>query len=353
MTEFGDITDDFLLINSATEHAHNVFVCAIVHNGTRDMPDAGPAAWVSAASDKSGAQSSKAVVAGDAGEQRLKMEVMSLTARDRRRIKAATSDKPDEDGWIPQRNGYEEFLQASRIKLPENVPASVGIGKNWDLEIRKRYAQPLFAETLEFPDVAAIQARMEPICYEESVTGGASAHCAELVLIASEIFVKEIIGTAFSRTRSNGPQYGNGAGMTIMTGTYKRQVRKEEAEVRSGKLERVREDDLLPVESREANTRRPLSVADLKLAGRVAEGLWNGMPLVSAQVMESASEAEQEEWYADRTRGESRLLNSNGEQAESGDDIMDMDDETYEWEGTAIGDREALGSLLRDCLSIR
>lgn len=70
------------------EHLHNQLLAAIYGNVTRDLPDHGVANWV-AANDKPTNVSKP--VSGDAAEQRLKMEVMQLPARDRRRLK----DIPD------------------------------------------------------------------------------------------------------------------------------------------------------------------------------------------------------------------------------------------------------------------
>lgn len=59
-------------------------MCAIFGNVLRDLPEQGVAPWVSA-NDKPMVLSKP--VSGNAAEQRLKTEVMSLPARDRRRIK--------------------------------------------------------------------------------------------------------------------------------------------------------------------------------------------------------------------------------------------------------------------------
>ena len=69
---------------SNTEHLHNQLIAAIYGNVTRDLPEPGVAPWVSA-NDKPTVLSKP--VSGDAAEQRLKMEVMQLPARDRRRLK--------------------------------------------------------------------------------------------------------------------------------------------------------------------------------------------------------------------------------------------------------------------------
>jgi transcriptional coactivator HFI1/ADA1 len=79
--------DHFLIShNGETEHLHNQLIAAIYGNVTREMPDQGVASWVSA-NDKPTTGAGSKPVSGDAAEQRLKIEVMQLPARDRRRIK--------------------------------------------------------------------------------------------------------------------------------------------------------------------------------------------------------------------------------------------------------------------------
>lgn len=74
-----------LAVDPKRERLHNNFVCALLGNLTRDLPDHGVASWVSA-NDKPTVVSKPA--SGDAAEQRLKTEVMQLPPRDRRRLKA-------------------------------------------------------------------------------------------------------------------------------------------------------------------------------------------------------------------------------------------------------------------------
>lgn len=72
--------------NGEKEHLHNQLLAAILGNVTREMPDQGPAPWVSA-NDKPAATPGSKPVTGDATERKLKGEVMQLPPRDRRRIK--------------------------------------------------------------------------------------------------------------------------------------------------------------------------------------------------------------------------------------------------------------------------
>lgn len=77
--------DHFICLSPDREHLHNNLIAAIFGNAIRaEAPDSGIASWVSA-NDKPTAVSKP--VSGDVAEQRLKTEVMHLTARERRRLK--------------------------------------------------------------------------------------------------------------------------------------------------------------------------------------------------------------------------------------------------------------------------
>lgn len=356
--EFGELTDNFVLATPATEHAHNSLICAILFNTTADAPEGGPAAWVSAASDKTtSASTAKPANTSDVGEQRLKAEVMSIPARDRRRLKAIAPS--DED--LPPTSPYETYYQSSKIRAPDSTPATGGgLAKtNWDLEIKKRYTQPLFVETAEFPDANAASSRMAPICYEESITAGAAPQCAELVSIAAEAYLKDFLGGIFHRTRSNGPTLENGLGGGIQTASYKKALAHETMELKAGKLQKSRDTGLLPIEAREATTRRPLAMSDIKATQTIVKGLFNGMPLIGVQVSEAPHESEQEDWRRER-KGEERYFaergysfTHRGNDPTTADEMDIDDDDDYGWIGASSGDKEPLGSLLEDCLAIR
>lgn len=347
--EFGDQCDVFIYATPQSEHAHNSLILAVLCNTSRDSPEPGLAAWVSATTDKvSLAATSKPAITSDAAEQRLKSEVMALPPRDRRRLKAVANDKADEEA-AARKNPYEDYFLAGRIKAPEApTGAAAGLTKtNWDLEIRKRYLQPLFADTLEFPDTATIHARIVPICYEESVAQGCSIQCAELVGLASEIFLKTILAEVFNRTRSNGPRYENSPAEGILTTPYKKRVAREEAEFKAGRLRKSRDDDLLPCEAQEAYARRPLGMTDLQLSSQVGPSPWNANPLTGFSITNASAGYDYDEWVADQDQ-----VITNGH-IDPLDDPMDVDGaENYGWEGAGILSRPGLDSVLADCLSI-
>lgn len=220
---------------------------------------------------------------------------------------------------------------------------------DWELEIRKRYAQPLASETGEFPDAETIHARMVPICYEESVVSGAGYPCAEFMAIATETFVKEVLSSVFSRTRHNGP---SGTINGMVTRKYRRQLEREELAFTRGEITKDAATGLLPVEAKEASTRQPLGVKDLKLALTLGGGLLGQMPLIVDQIMGAYDEDELElerQEYAEQT-WDDKMDDDTG--VANGVDEMDIDENELGWEGGTAADREQLGSLLDECLSM-
>lgn len=349
-SEFSTRVDSIIYADAKTEHLHNNFVCAVIANLTRDLPDHGVASWVSA-NDKPSVVSKPA--SGDVAEQRLKTEVMQLPPRDRRRIKAI----PERDASYSGRHEILNYHQAKQIKLPSQVPASAGgLNKtNWELEIRKRYAQPLASETGEFPDAESIYARMVPICYEESIVSGAGSPCAEFMAIATETFVKEVLSVVFARTRSNGP---SGTINGMMTWKYRQQLEREELAYTRGEIVKDNATGLLPVEAKEASTRKPLGVKDLRLALELGGGLLAHVPLIVDQIMGEYIEDELEAGKWDRdlvADGVTEITQRNNMEPKlrALGDTMNMDDTGLaEWEGGTMADREQLETLLDECLSM-
>lgn len=219
---------------------------------------------------------------------------------------------------------------------------------DWELEIRKRYAQPLASETGEFPDAESIHARMIPICYEESIVSGAGFPCAEFMAIATETFVKEVLSVVFSRTRSNGP---SGTINGMMMRKYRQQLEREELAFTRGEIVKDAATGLLPVEAKEASTRKPLGVRDLRLALELGGGVLSHMPLIVDQIMGGYLEDELETDKQDRG-DEPAQANYDDTRPNNFTDDMDLDDLDSEWEGGTAADHNQLGALLDDCLSI-
>ncbi|KAI1270936.1 transcriptional regulator of RNA polII, SAGA, subunit-domain-containing protein [Xylaria sp. FL0933] len=367
--EFSERVDPILASpNGEKVHLHNQLLAAIYGNLTREMPDQGLAPWVSA-NDKPAANAGAKPVTGDAAERRLKAEVMQLPSRDRRRIKDLSLNDFD-----PHDAMADMFLDHHRGRATRtaDVPQSAtGLnGMNLDLEIRKRFAQPLAVESGEFPDIASIESRMLPISYAAGLAGGHAPDVAQFMTVATETYIKEVLSTVFGRTRSNGPgdsgSAGFGAGLGwIQTYKYRRQLRKEEAACARGELSRDK-SGLLPVEAKAASERRPLGMADLKLALEIGDCGISSLPTIRQSVIHTYRDGELDHYsnytYVpghthSRIDDESTLNGVDGGHSAgmtngAVSEPMDVDEEESTWAGTSSQDMQALDSVLEGLLAI-
>lgn len=346
--------------NGEKDHLHNQIILALFGNVTREMPDQGIAPWVSA-NDKPMAPAPSKPVSGDAAERRLKGDVMQLPARDRRRIKDLVHN--DYDAHDSLSHVFAETYRRPSALGEAPSSATGGINKmNFDLEIRKRFAQPLAVESGEFPDVGLITGRMLPFCYEAGLASGHVADAPRLMCVATETFIKEILTQIFSRTRCNGPGYsgsaGSGIGTTwVQTRKYEWQLGQEEEAAQRGEITRDK-SGLLPVEAKAASERGPLGVADMRVALEMADTGMAQFPVLMTQVLYGYREGELENWddytwinerrpVAEEAADAQRdLLLPNGHA-----DPMEIDAEIW-WDGAEHKDVDMLDGILDSCLAV-
>ncbi|KAI0202036.1 transcriptional regulator of RNA polII, SAGA, subunit-domain-containing protein [Astrocystis sublimbata] len=354
--------------NGEKDHLHNQLLAAVYGNLTREMPDQGLAPWVSA-NDKPAANVGAKPVTGDAAERRLKAEVMQLPTRDRRRIKdLALNDFDPHDAMADM---FMDHHRGRSTRAPDVPQSATGLnGMNLDLEIRKRFAQPLAVESGEFPDVPSIESRMLPISYAAGLVGGHAPDVAQFMTIATETHIKEFISTILGRTRSNGPGesgsagFGAGAGW-IQTHKYRRQLQKEEAAFARGELSRDK-SGLLPIEAKAASERPPLSMADLRLALEIGDCGISTLPIIRQSVQHTYRDGELDHYNhytyvpgfieplpAD-TKATNGVHGSHASQTANGaaPEPMDIDEDESLWPGVDGPDMAIFDSVLDGLLAI-
>lgn len=330
----------------STLHLHNQLLTGLYANILRDPPPDAVAPWV-VATDKPSDRKNAAAGSGanDKAEERLKREVMGLHARDRRRIKQAKNDPASAaaTGGLAELQSYAEALA---VKPPEITPASAGglTKTNWDLEIRRRYAQPLAQETLEFPSQSDVQARIEPICYEEGLVGGSASlqACAELVEQATEVYLKELLGALCEHSRSNMEN-------CIATKKFKRQLRREEEDAESGVVQR-NPAGLLPVELEVQANRQPLDMQDLRLALHTGDS-YIRQDRFLAELVQLNGFAEEQRMYTE-SNGFKALDAGSKAREELAAEKMAADEQDWGWSGGMKADNDALMGVLDDCLAV-
>lgn len=231
-----------------------------------------------------------------------------------------------------------------------------------DLEIRKRFAQPLAIESGEFPDVTLIGGRMLPFCYEAGLSSGHVSEAPQLMSVATEAFIKEMLTQVFARTRSNGPGDSGNAGygvgtQWVQTHNYKRQLRLEEEAAHRGELGRDKAG-LLPVEARAAGDQGPLSMADVRVSVELADSGMSQFPVIMRQILCGYREGELEDWD-DHTwiqcyepDGPDELMNGYDSAAlTNGTDAMDLDTDMC-WDGAEDMDMDMLDNVIDSCLAV-
>nr|OQO18337.1 hypothetical protein B0A51_13732 [Rachicladosporium sp. CCFEE 5018]OQO18507.1 hypothetical protein B0A51_14250 [Rachicladosporium sp. CCFEE 5018] len=323
---------------------HNTLITCLYANVQRDAPPTEVAPWV-VATDKpaAGTKTAGATGTNDATEERLKREVMSLHARDRRRVKALKGEgKVGQDAALKEVLEYRRELEVAQPEIAP--PTGGGLAKtNWDLEIRRKYALPFAAETLEFPSMENVLNRVEPICYEEGLSGGAAGVAqgiAELVEQATEAYLKDVIARLCAHSKSN-VEGG------IITAKHRRQLKKEEQDVERGVLQR-NAAGLLPAEVELSLRHEPLDASDLRLALQLGNRHLKSEPFLAESMIAS--------YYPsppDSTDGASPLSRplTNGI-TKSNSTAMDIDSDDTSWQGSGKADLDGLMSELDDCLAV-
>ncbi|THY65349.1 putative transcriptional co-activator [Aureobasidium pullulans] len=341
----------------STVHLHNKIFGAIHSNIYRDPPPEPVASWVLATDAPASASANKSVSqgGGDKAEERLKREVMALSARDRRRIKSAKDNLAavPPSGPLHENATYATALTVpiTSSQIPDAIPTTAtSLSKtNWDLEIRRRYAVPLASETLDFPSRADIQARIEPICYEEGVglsavpmTSAALQAIAELVEVATETFIKEKLTAWFSTTRSNAP-----GDLGPITAKFRAQMRREEEAIDRGQLGRSAAG-FLPCEQEALTRREPLSLDEVRMSLRLDDTRLRLDPFLGEEIMGDV-EMEMVDTPMALTNGDHHEPLDTKEA--DGDAMMTDDDDLGGWEGATAADRDSLFSVLDSVLA--
>lgn len=191
---------------------------------------------------------------------------------------------------------------------------------------------------------------MIPICYEEGLVGGATAGCADLLTVAVEAYMKELLADIYSRVRSNGVNY-------VQTAAWRKKYRREEELADRKELQR-NAVGLLPCEADMGREKRSLGLMDLRLALETGNTYLSQVRLVSDRIVVGEHVDDEEEGRDDddepspsamapRVNGITNTM-TNGTHDE---DIV-MEDVDLIWLGGNAADREALGSVLDDCLAI-
>ncbi|USW56613.1 Putative transcriptional coactivator Hfi1/Transcriptional adapter 1 [Septoria linicola] len=355
-------TSDLSKNTTSTLQLHNQLVTAIYANTLRDAPATEVAPWVVATDKPSSTAKSSGAGGGvnDKAEERLKREIMSLHPRDRQRIKAVSDVAPK----VAKQEGLRQIVDYGNelaVKPPgagygqnDQQGTTAGLARNnFDIEIQRRYAQPLASEQLEFPGLNDLQNKIEPICYEQGLTGGVQQGmlqgCAELVEQACEVYIKEMLSHFLAHARSNAVGRDG-----VQTHKFMRQFRMEEDDAERGVLQR-NAGGLLPVEMQMQAQREPLRMADMRLGLGLSDSFLKQDRFLDEQIMlkhyptvSPSSKSSINGLSGHLTNGIKRSGTAGPENA----DAMDIDSEfdCGHFKGVAKNDHDSVMGALDDCL---
>lgn len=348
---------------ASTLHLHNQLLISMYSNTLRDAPATDVAPWV-VATDKPSSTAKNTGAGGganDKAEERLKREIMNFHPRDRQRIKALKEEGPRS----PRHNVLRQMIEYGdelAAKPPgtgsgqnDAQAATPGLARNnFDIEIQRRYAQPLASEQLEFPSHNDLQSKIEPISYERGLTGGVQQgmqqSCSDLLEQATEVFIKEMLSGFLAHARSNAVGREG-----VQTHRFRRQLRKEEDDAERGVLQR-NSGGMLPVEMQMQASRQPLTMADMRLSLGLSDGYLKQDPFLQERIQlkhypvmapPTTSGPDANGFSGHVTNG---VRGSGGGGANHGD-AMDLDDFDYGmYKGVGKGDHDNIMGALDDCL---
>ena len=220
------------------------------------------------------------------------------------------------------------------------------------MEIKKRYNQKLGSEINEFPDSEMIHGRMVPICYEEGIPEGPVDGLSNYIALATEYFVKQSLSTVFKRMRTDGPGY-------TQTRKYKKARLREREMVEEGRLQRDPATKLLPIEQHALETRKPLTMSEIRMALAPGDLSLSSIPFSYGNIMNNylqVDDATAKAWSGpppgkiqELPEAEEDSLDADGDFEMTNGDVDG--DTSWGWEGGHSSDRKELGDLLGECLA--
>ncbi|RPA72221.1 hypothetical protein BJ508DRAFT_76997 [Ascobolus immersus RN42] len=294
---------------------HNQFLLLLPLNAHRPDPPQTPAHFVSSSTLPTHSYRSTPAQT----ELRLKTEVMALPYRDRKRIKQLPLSPPPSPPPEMIDFGHAPTGAAAGTQRPD-----------WGV---------FASQAMEFPDHEAMRARMAPIAYSCGLKPAISPDLVAFVTLASETFVKEILGSVLSRTsKHRRPRDEDGAYIPQVAGKGPARRPKRRYDEIEEKL---------------------ITMDDIRLSCSLGENLVHLLPGALGRIMVGAGgRGEREYWREVEGKGgrrgwmrreEERVEHRFGKPEESTD--KEGEEEDLGWVGSSGKDREELKGLLDGILT--
>ncbi|SCU83128.1 LAMI_0C02102g1_1 [Lachancea mirantina] len=194
---------------------HNQLLLAILANSLRDSPldSLGDGIW---GFNNSSAQANKRRINKHNSQiETYKKIVMSLPPRDRNRLKAVTKEA-----------GKRGFVLCSVLQARLNTIPKIPIVTNpntlkrvkasnlktpleWSQEIVNGFSAPLATESFSLPDSDSLYLRIISIAREHGLVGAVDGRCVEILTLALENYLKNIVESAIDTVRYREKHYSD------------------------------------------------------------------------------------------------------------------------------------------------
>lgn len=222
------------ILDKKTLRLHNKFLLANLTNALQESPANGGSlkGWTRGSGSNKGFGHQ-----ADSEVAKLKSDIMGLSVRERKRIKAIAKDttKPSNPSTIvstrqamlpriPLLNDHNtangttanNTATASNANTKDSRDKSVAMADDskskssssnpqvWTQDITHSYDAPLLTDTYELPDASALGVRMLGVSLEHGLLQGVDTESTEIMLAGLEHYLKDLIQQAFERVKRRG-----------------------------------------------------------------------------------------------------------------------------------------------------
>uniref|UniRef100_A0A060TAX5 ARAD1D29832p n=1 Tax=Blastobotrys adeninivorans TaxID=409370 RepID=A0A060TAX5_BLAAD len=201
---------------------HNHFMLANLANALRDGPQGEGGSGILSGWSKKSRDGPSRNVKGDSQLAKIKEDIMGLSVRERKRIKAVAKESSKR---APLPSAVTATRQAILPKIPfvsndkdssdqkhqqqqqqqtqqtQDAKIANGTSQTWTQDIIHSYEAPLASETYELPDNDTLAARMLGISLEQGLLQGVDKNCPELLLVGLEQYLKDLLQETVTRVR--------------------------------------------------------------------------------------------------------------------------------------------------------
>lgn len=191
-----------VILDRSLIRMHNQFLLANLCNSLRDPPQNDQTERLTSWSRKRGRGDGTQKVKGDQQMAKLREEVLSLPARERKRIKAITRES-GKKGYIPSTIINTRQAMLPRIPFVNDKDAKPKLGNTvtWTQDIIHAYQTQLATESYELPDPDHLRSRMTGIALEHGILGGLGTNVVEVIQTGLEYYLKGIIQQSLEMVR--------------------------------------------------------------------------------------------------------------------------------------------------------